>query len=617
METEYKFDYGKIPVGQEFNVRLMVKLASSEKVTKKKPQLNLALVLDRSGSMSGQKLAFVKAATENLINRIKPDDFVSLVSFDDRVTSLIEAMTGKDARNNISIIRSIQEGGSTNLAGGYELGFRLSQLKQDKENISRIILLTDGLANVGETNKDRLSSLSRKYLSNGVSTSTIGVGSDYDEELLGQMATAGSGNSYYISRPADSESVFAEELGYLLDITEKNIVLSFEPMMKGLKIGQMNSYNEVEAGSYEIGDMYKGISRDIILEILIPAIQSQQKIQIGRIKVKYDDIADGITAAEKEIDVFIEVVSGDEFAGIVPDRVVTKKVIQLIIAQAKERVLECARFSDYDKASQIILETIGIVRSFKFEDQDIENELQELKDRADNIRRYGEEYFSSSLKKQMFYERDVILYSKSYMDKGVKSRKQHDDLRYYDHFLVIDALTNGIQKNKHEPLGADTWPRVVQLSYKLFDQMNAEVSSNNFVFEQLERTLLPEVEEIYNKYPRTSRSLYHTGLQEFLEIFKTSKFLLVSHNVEYILNCIQSEIIRSGLKADVMGYSKYCTMIESIDLLRIPYRGSYKYPSLRELYEYLFNHSMPDTKHEAIKDVEIISKCFFKMNKRN
>jgi Ca-activated chloride channel family protein len=153
--------------------------------------LNLSFVLDRSGSMMGGKLEAVKRAARDLIQRLHPDDVVSVVSFDDLVDTVAQPGTTADQTGLLDALMGIQCGGTTNLSGGWLQGRALVQEHHQADGVSRVILLTDGLANVGITDGDTLRQLCGQALESRVTTTTVGVGEGFDEDLLAGMAQAG------------------------------------------------------------------------------------------------------------------------------------------------------------------------------------------------------------------------------------------------------------------------------------------------------------------------------------------------------------------------------------------------------------------------------------------
>ena len=204
-------------------MRALLKLEGKAPTSDNRIPLNLSVVLDRSGSMAGEKLAAARDAAAMLIQRLHPDDVVSVVAYDDDVTTIAEPATGKTQASLPKLVKNIEPGGSTNLSGGWLRARELVARGKRDGGVNRIMLLTDGLANCGITDSAQLLGLCRTACGAGITTTTIGFGADYDEKLLRGMADAGGASTWYIERPDQAPDVFAEELEGLLTLCAQSV----------------------------------------------------------------------------------------------------------------------------------------------------------------------------------------------------------------------------------------------------------------------------------------------------------------------------------------------------------------------------------------------------------
>lgn len=196
----------------------------------KRASVNVALVLDRSGSMSGEKLDHAKRAALHVLDLLDEQDKAALVVYDDHVET-ISPCVALDARNKRilqSAITELMVRGSTNLSGGWLRGCQLVGEVLDPSSLQRCLLLTDGLANVGLTAVPELAHHAGEIYQRGVSTSTFGLGADYDERLLEAMANQGGGRYYYIADVQDIPEIFEQELEGLTSVTARNIHLTID-----------------------------------------------------------------------------------------------------------------------------------------------------------------------------------------------------------------------------------------------------------------------------------------------------------------------------------------------------------------------------------------------------
>ena len=181
--------------------------------------VNLAFVLDRSGSMQGEKIRLAREATLNAIRTLRERDRFSVVTYDDEVEVIVPATAATtEARHEAERrLREVTARRTTDLCGGWLAGCEQVARGLDEGGVGRCLLLTDGLANVGVTDHDELVGHARELAARSVETTTFGVGRDFDERLLDDMADAGAGNFYFIEGAAQIPDFIASEVGEALE----------------------------------------------------------------------------------------------------------------------------------------------------------------------------------------------------------------------------------------------------------------------------------------------------------------------------------------------------------------------------------------------------------------
>ncbi len=197
--------------------------AGKVKQTVERAPVNVALVLDRSGSMKGDKIVNARKAADFVIDNLNKRDNLSIVCYDEVVDVLSPSSPVTDKDRLKALVNNITDRGSTNLGGGLMAGY--SQVKHNfqKDAVNRVLLLTDGLANIGITDSSILKRLAKTTnLDSSVSLSTFGVGADYNEDLLTDMARNGSGNYYFIESGDKIPSIFAQEIKGLSAVVAHN-----------------------------------------------------------------------------------------------------------------------------------------------------------------------------------------------------------------------------------------------------------------------------------------------------------------------------------------------------------------------------------------------------------
>jgi Ca-activated chloride channel family protein len=256
LDNNYYFDNN--------SVYLYVDL-KSDKVgdTRERTPLNVAIVIDRSGSMSEKnKLDYVKRAVDYIIDELKPDDYVSIVDYDDYVDVLQRSSTISDKYELRNKVSKLQPGGFTNLSEGMFEGYDQVNRTYARGYVNRVFLLSDGLANRGITDRFKLADMVRdKNRRDGITISTFGVGNDFNENLMTDIADYGKGSYYYINNSSDIPEIFASELNSV-----KNLV-GHSAKIKVRFPSEYLSLNKVFGYPYEIsGDEVEIDFKDVFSE---------------------------------------------------------------------------------------------------------------------------------------------------------------------------------------------------------------------------------------------------------------------------------------------------------------------------------------------------------------
>ncbi|MBA3464065.1 MAG: VWA domain-containing protein [Deltaproteobacteria bacterium] len=179
--------------------------------------LNLVVVVDHSGSMSADgRLEKVKVGLHTLVDNLKPEDRLALISFDDVVTTDAPFTAELDRPLLHAAINRLVPRGATNLYGGLEAGFKQLGEYPKNERQNRVIFLSDGLATAGNTSRPAIMEMAKGWIAKGIGLTSIGVGRDFDIELMRGLAENGAGNYYFLEDGAASSEVFTEELDFFM-----------------------------------------------------------------------------------------------------------------------------------------------------------------------------------------------------------------------------------------------------------------------------------------------------------------------------------------------------------------------------------------------------------------
>ena len=260
-------------------------------VERDRPQLDLGLVIDRSGSMSDKgKITHAREAAFRLVDAMAPSDVLSVVEYDDEIHVLWPAsrLSSPDAVKRL--IAQLEPRGSTNLAGGLFRGIDEVNRNATRAGINRVLLFSDGLANQGITSPREIASYVREARSHGITVSTLGLGLDYNEDLMQTIAEAGGGNYYFVESPAQMPQIFERELSTLFATVAKDVRLHFE-FGRGVRKAEALGYDAVaENGSLTVPleNLYGGETRTILLRLELDP-QEPGRMDFGELQFDYTD----------------------------------------------------------------------------------------------------------------------------------------------------------------------------------------------------------------------------------------------------------------------------------------------------------------------------------------
>jgi Ca-activated chloride channel family protein len=320
--------------------------------------INVALVLDRSGSMSGRPLESAKDAAERFISFLAPQDRLSVVAFDDTVTTLFGPAAAGNA-SAVPTIRQLQPRGSTNLSGGWLRGLQLVQ-QQLVDGTNRVVLLTDGQANQGVVDVGQLVSMSGAGSAGRVSTTCIGLGPNFNEDLLEPMARAGGGNYWFVEGDDQMTAIFENEIKGLVALSAQNVEVTVRlthPRTAGVTLLQSLPMTQLPDGSRRItiGDLYATSPRTLGLRFHVDSVAELLETQVAEVTIEADVMtAQGIVHRTITMPVMANLDGTDHVEPVVEDT-----MLEFQAAQAREEAIRLADRGEFDQAVQCL----GVVMS--------------------------------------------------------------------------------------------------------------------------------------------------------------------------------------------------------------------------------------------------------------
>lgn len=256
------------------DVHAAFEITTASVTNTQRPPLNLALVIDRSGSMSG-RIEHARAAAFGIVSRLDANDRVSLIQYDDDAQTLVPStitdLAGKERLRKA--IEAIALGGGTNLHRGLELGRDQVMRELKQAQVSRVILLSDGQANVGVVDPQAIASTARTAANQGVRITAVGIGDDYNEDLMEAIAEAGRGQYHYVKMASDLERVIAGELAGIQGTVATNVELHLKAPCAGVQISDVLGYEsrrDVDTVIVPMADLFGGDSRKLLVSLKVP-----------------------------------------------------------------------------------------------------------------------------------------------------------------------------------------------------------------------------------------------------------------------------------------------------------------------------------------------------------
>jgi Ca-activated chloride channel homolog len=313
--------------------------------------LNLGLVLDRSGSMAGTKLEQTIRCAQELVHELGERDRLSVVIFDDRVEILIPSVQVSDKAALLNQLSKIKVGGSTALHGGWLEGSTQVAKFLKADALNRVLLLTDGQANVGQTQPDAICSHVNGLAQRGVSTSTLGFGSDYNESLLRSMAASGDGNHHYVESPKQLASIFELELGGLMATVGQRVRLKLE------SAGSLEVLTDLERnpqGELRLNDLVISNPLSVLVRVrLNPGQEPALQARLG-----YYDLVNKRDAVLEQA-LSLPLVSDQDWDKLHQAEEVVQERHLWESAQARQQVVKELARGNESGAKQILRDTLG------------------------------------------------------------------------------------------------------------------------------------------------------------------------------------------------------------------------------------------------------------------
>lgn len=317
----------------------------------------LALVIDSSGSMEGRPLEQAKRCAQWVVSRMRAHDRVALVQFDQEVKLLWPAAEVGNGQALTQTIGRIEPGGCTALHGGWLEGAK-ALAQAVKQGLRRVILLSDGEANVGEVEPDVIAAQCREWAGLGITTSTYGLGNGFNEDLMVAMAKAGGGGHYYGHTADDLMAPFEKELEMLASLCLSEVRLSIKPA-KGVQVEMLNDHPSVD-GVYALPDLAHEAEGWALLRVTVSAeAMGWARTAAGAGAALLQVIVSGRGGEGQSVlldaaELRLPVLPAADWAELPADELVTRRCTEISAAQALKNVRQAAQRGDWGAAEELL-----------------------------------------------------------------------------------------------------------------------------------------------------------------------------------------------------------------------------------------------------------------------
>jgi Ca-activated chloride channel family protein len=297
LDLRVEFDRPVLPADEVQRAIVKIGLAGCRPLRPaERPPVNLVIVLDRSGSMSGDKIVQAREAAVEALRRLDRRDVFSVVIYDHEVSTLISPQAPTDAVWLERQIRGIAARGNTALFAGVSQG--AAELRKNLERVGyvhRVLLLSDGQANVGPSSADDLGRLGTALRHEGISVTTVGLGDGFNEDLMTALAQRSDGNHYYVAESGDLPQIFAAELGDVLNVVAQRIevTIQFSAGVRVIRsIGREAECHGREV-TFGLNQLYGGQEKFLLVEVEVPAAKEDAVSTLATARARFTDALGG------------------------------------------------------------------------------------------------------------------------------------------------------------------------------------------------------------------------------------------------------------------------------------------------------------------------------------
>ena len=388
---------------------LKVSLSGQNIDSKKRVPINLAIVIDKSGSMSGQRIEKAREAAILAVNMLNENDTLSIVAYDSEARVIVPATKVDNRLRIIGLINeNIYAEGGTALFAGLSKGIKQVENQLTKDKVNRIILLSDGQANIGPSSVDELSQLAIIAAKKNIAITTLGIGSDYNELLMSSIASYSDGNHVFVNNSADLENVFVHEFTDLMSAIAQDVVITIQ-LKNGVKPVRLLGRDGVIKGNeitVKMNQLFSNQEKYVLLEVIPDKGKVGQEKTLAQVDLKYDNLLENKTENETQV-VRISYTKDKKMVDDAIHQDVLVETELQKVALENEKALELYNQGKRDEAQQLLRENGEALKAISAQSptmsmsdkERIENQARKNKTLAESVQKPD---FSKTLTEEQF-----------------------------------------------------------------------------------------------------------------------------------------------------------------------------------------------------------------------
>ncbi len=352
-----------LAAGRGARVYLRVSLTGAEADRGSRAAGNIAIVLDRSGSMDGEKIERAREAALLAVDMLDPTDIVSVVTYSDTVHVLVPATRASDRERIRAMISRIRAGGSTALFAGVSKGADEVRKFLDTNRVNRVILLSDGLANVGPDSPGALADLGASLKKQGISVTTIGLGLGYNEDLMARLARESDGNHAFVESSRDLARIFERELADILSVVAREVRIEIRCAdgVRPLRVVGREADIVGQRAYASINELYGSQEKYLLVELEVPAGRAGETRDVATVDVAYADTSSK-TADRVRGGASVRYTDSQDTVERNADRRVLSSVVIQEATEANDRAVQLRDEGRVEEARELLLRNAQTLR---------------------------------------------------------------------------------------------------------------------------------------------------------------------------------------------------------------------------------------------------------------